>query len=142
MRAEDDLGATAEWYLTVRRANLLCRRLIAFQESVDQGDNLHLAIAIIGNPSVVCPHCKGDSFPPRSDRAASGCADVLRKRGGDQHTWDVVPGRAVLTTGEGGAKQRSAMSRKISMPVLWGAVGCAAALALLAGHGLAQQMEP
>src|SRR5882672_9916488 len=31
------------------------------------------------------------------------------------------------------------MSRKVSMPVLWGALGCAAALALLAGHGLAQQ---
>ncbi len=31
------------------------------------------------------------------------------------------------------------MSRKVSMPVLWGAPGCAAALALLAGHGLAQQ---
>ena len=33
------------------------------------------------------------------------------------------------------------MSRKVSMPVLWGAPGCATALALLAGHGLAQQME-
>jgi hypothetical protein len=30
------------------------------------------------------------------------------------------------------------MSREGSMPVLWGAVGCAAALVLLAGHGLAQ----
>jgi hypothetical protein len=58
MRMDDDLGATAEWYLTVRCANLLCRRLIAFQKSIDQGDNLDLAIAITGNPSVVCPHCK------------------------------------------------------------------------------------
>jgi len=31
------------------------------------------------------------------------------------------------------------MSRKVSMPVLWGALGCATLLALLAGHGLAQQ---
>ena len=31
------------------------------------------------------------------------------------------------------------MSRRGSMPVIWGAVGCAAALVLLAGHGLAQQ---
>ena len=58
MRTDDDLGTTAEWYLTVRRANLLCARLIAFQKSVDQGDNPDLAIAITGNPSVVCPHCK------------------------------------------------------------------------------------
>src|SRR5258708_1158694 len=36
-------------------------------------------------------------------------------------------------------KRRSAMSRKVSMPVLWGALGCATLLALLAGHGLAQQ---
>jgi len=55
---DDDLGATAEWYLTVRCANLTCARLIAFQKSVDQGDNPDLGIAIIGNPSVVCPHCK------------------------------------------------------------------------------------
>jgi hypothetical protein len=36
----------------------LCGRLIAFQKSVDQGDNPDLAIAITGNPSVVCPHRK------------------------------------------------------------------------------------
>ena len=58
MRTDDDLGATAEWYLTVRCANLLCARLIAFQKSVDQGDNPDLGIAITGNPFVVCPHCK------------------------------------------------------------------------------------
>ena len=57
-RTDDGLGATAEWYLTVRCANLTCSRLIAFQKSVDQGDNPELRIAIIGNPSVVCPHCK------------------------------------------------------------------------------------
>jgi hypothetical protein len=43
----------------------------------------------------------------------------LRKRGGDQHRWDVVPSRVVLAP--------------------WGALGCAAVLALLASHGLAQQ---
>jgi hypothetical protein len=58
MRTDNDFGVAAEWYLTVRCANLLCGRLIAFQKSVDQGDNLDLAIAITGNPSVVCPHCK------------------------------------------------------------------------------------
>ena len=57
-RTDDDLGATAEWYLTVRCANLMCARLIAFQKSVDQGDNPDLRIAITGKPSVVCPHCK------------------------------------------------------------------------------------
>jgi hypothetical protein len=36
----------------------LCARLIAFQKSVDQGDNPDLGIAITGNPSVVCPRCK------------------------------------------------------------------------------------
>ncbi len=56
-RTDNDLGATAEWYLTVRCANLLCARLIAFQKSIDQGDNPDLAIAISGSPSVVCPYC-------------------------------------------------------------------------------------
>ncbi len=36
MRTDDDLGTTAEWYLTVRCANLTCARLIAFQKFVDQ----------------------------------------------------------------------------------------------------------
>jgi hypothetical protein len=58
MRTDHDLGATAEWYLTVRCTNLLCARLIAFQKSVGQGDNPDLGIAITGNPSVVCPYCK------------------------------------------------------------------------------------
>lgn len=57
-RTDDDLGVTAAWYLTVRCANLMCAQLIAFQKSVDQGDNPDLGIAITGNPSVVCPHCK------------------------------------------------------------------------------------
>ncbi len=53
-----DLGSTAEWYLTVRCANLECERLIAFKKSVDPGDRPNLCIAITGKPSVVCPHCK------------------------------------------------------------------------------------
>src|SRR5258708_2798448 len=36
-------------------------------------------------------------------------------------------------------KRRSAVSRKVSLPVRWGAFGWAGVLALLAGHGLAQQ---
>jgi len=32
--------------------------VIAFQKSVDQGDNPDLGIAITGNPSVVSPHCR------------------------------------------------------------------------------------
>jgi hypothetical protein len=57
-RTDNDFGVTAEWYLTVRCANLTCARLIAFQKSVDQGDNPELQIAVAGKPSVVCPHCK------------------------------------------------------------------------------------
>ena len=57
-RNDLDLGATAEWYLTVRCANLKCERLIAFKKSVDPGDRPNLCIAITGKPSVVCPHCK------------------------------------------------------------------------------------
>ncbi len=48
-RSDDDLGATAEWYLTIRCANLMCARLIAFQKSVHQGDNPDLRIAITGS---------------------------------------------------------------------------------------------
>jgi len=55
---DDDLGATAEWYLTVRCANPTCARLIAFQKSVDPDDHPELRIAITGRPSVICPHCK------------------------------------------------------------------------------------
>jgi hypothetical protein len=36
----------------------MCARLIAFQKSVDPGDNPDLGIAITGKPFVVCPHCK------------------------------------------------------------------------------------
>jgi hypothetical protein len=58
MHPDDDLGATAEWYLTVRCAHPTCARLIAFQKSVDPGDHPDLQIAITGKPCVVCPHCK------------------------------------------------------------------------------------
>jgi hypothetical protein len=57
-RTDDDLSATAEWYLTVRCANLTCARLIVFQKSVDPGDHPNLRIAITGKPSLLCPHCK------------------------------------------------------------------------------------
>jgi uncharacterized Zn-finger protein len=54
----NDLGATAEWYLTVRCAVPKCARLIAFQKSVPPGAHPNLWIAITGKLSVVCPHCK------------------------------------------------------------------------------------
>jgi hypothetical protein len=57
-RPDVDIGAIAEWYLTVHCANLACARLIAFQKSFDPGDHSNLRIAITGKPSVVCPHCK------------------------------------------------------------------------------------
>jgi hypothetical protein len=53
-----NIETTAVWYLTVRCANAACGRLIAFQKSVSQGDDPALGIAITGNPSIVCPHCK------------------------------------------------------------------------------------
>jgi hypothetical protein len=53
-----DLGATPEWYLTVRCAIPGCARLIAFKKSVDPSDRPNLRIAITGKLSVVCPHCK------------------------------------------------------------------------------------
>jgi hypothetical protein len=57
-RTDDDLRATAGWYLTVRCTNLICARLIAFQKSVCPDDHPNLRIAVTGRPSVVCPHCK------------------------------------------------------------------------------------
>jgi hypothetical protein len=57
-RTDDGLGATAEWYLTVRCADPKCARLIAFKKSVDPDGRPNLGIAITGNPSVICPHCK------------------------------------------------------------------------------------
>ena len=64
--ARDGRGATAGWYLTVRCANSLCARLIAFQESVDPVGRPNLRIAITGRPSVVCPHCKAATRFSRS----------------------------------------------------------------------------
>ncbi len=57
-RTDNNLGLTAEWYLTVRCANPTCARLIAFQKSVDPDNYLELRIVITGKPSVVCLHCK------------------------------------------------------------------------------------
>src|SRR5258708_39249358 len=83
MRTDDDPGATAEWYLTVRCANLMCARLIAFQKSVDQGDNPDLRIAITRQAVRRLSTLQGrDSFPPRSNRAASGYAHALRMQAG------------------------------------------------------------
>ncbi len=54
----DDFGTTAEWYLTVRCASAVCGRLIAFQKATYPGDHPNLRLAITGEPSVHCPHCK------------------------------------------------------------------------------------
>ena len=35
----------------------MCRRLIAFQKTVHSGDQPNLRFAVIGEPSVNCPHC-------------------------------------------------------------------------------------
>jgi hypothetical protein len=56
-RTDNALGATAEWYLTVRCTVPTCGRLIAFQKSVDPGNRPDLRIAVAGRPYVVCPHC-------------------------------------------------------------------------------------
>jgi hypothetical protein len=77
-RNDYDLGATAEWYLTVRCANLKCERLIAFKNSVDPGDRPNLCIAITGKPSVVCPHASRDAFLSQSNRAASGDSNAMK----------------------------------------------------------------
>jgi len=54
----DEFGDSAEWYLTVRCADSMCRRLIAFQKAVYLGDRPNLRFAVIGEPSVNCPHCR------------------------------------------------------------------------------------
>ena len=54
----DEFGDGAEWYLTVRCAGSMCRRLIAFQKSVSSGDQPNPRFAVIGEPSVTCPHCR------------------------------------------------------------------------------------
>ena len=53
----DEFGDGAEWYLTVRCADSMCRRLIAFQKAVYSGDQPSLRFAVTGEPSVDCPHC-------------------------------------------------------------------------------------
>ena len=53
----DQFGDGAEWYLTVRCADSMCRRLIAFQKAVYSGDQPSLRFAVTGEPSVNCPHC-------------------------------------------------------------------------------------
>src|SRR5215475_14368395 len=65
---------------------------------------------------------------------------VLRKVRPRQATGRVaIPARRGRNPERTVQKRRSAMSRRVSMPVLWGAFGCVGVLALLVGHGLAQQ---
>ena len=54
----DEFGDSAEWYLTVRCAGSTCRRLIAFQKAAYSGNQPSLRFAVIGEPSVNCPHCR------------------------------------------------------------------------------------
>jgi hypothetical protein len=54
----DDFGDGAEWYLTVRCASSKCGQLIAFQKALYAGDQPNLRIAITGEPTVRCPHCR------------------------------------------------------------------------------------
>ena len=54
----NECGDGAEWYLTVRCADSMCRRLIAFQKAVYSGDQPNLRFAVTGEPSVNCPHCR------------------------------------------------------------------------------------
>jgi phage FluMu protein Com len=56
--AIDDFAATAEWYLTVRCTNPICTRLIAFQKTRSPDGNPDLRLAVTGELSVDCPHCK------------------------------------------------------------------------------------
>jgi hypothetical protein len=52
------LDIMAEWYLTVRCTNPACARRIAFQKARYRGDAPNLRLAVIGTPSVNCPHCQ------------------------------------------------------------------------------------
>jgi hypothetical protein len=54
----DEFGDGSEWYLTVRCPDSICRRLIAFQKAVYSGYRPNLRFAVIGEPSVNCPHCR------------------------------------------------------------------------------------
>jgi hypothetical protein len=57
-RPTSEFAASAEWYLTVRCSNPTCTRLIAFQKTRFGRGNPNLRLAVIGNLSVACPHCK------------------------------------------------------------------------------------
>ena len=54
----EDFAATAEWYLTVRCSNPTCARLIAFQKTRFCRGNLNVRLAVTGDLSIHCPHCK------------------------------------------------------------------------------------
>ena len=56
--AIEDFAGTADWYLTVRCTNPACSRLIAFQKSRFGCGDPNLRLAVIGDLSVACPHCK------------------------------------------------------------------------------------
>lgn len=53
-----ELAAEADWYLTVRCTNPACTRLIAFQKTRFGRGHPNVRLAVIGDLSVVCPHCK------------------------------------------------------------------------------------
>ena len=54
----DNIAGPSEWYLTVRCNNAACGRLIAFQKTHFPGGTPNLAMAVSGELSVGCPHCK------------------------------------------------------------------------------------
>lgn len=56
--AIEDFAGTADWYLTVRCSNPKCARLIAFQKTRYRDGNPGLRLAVIGELSVDCRHCK------------------------------------------------------------------------------------
>jgi len=63
----DQFSHAAEWYLTIRCADSMCRRLIAFQKAAYSGNQPSLRFAVTGEPSVNCPHC-GTRVPIRVDQ--------------------------------------------------------------------------
>jgi phage FluMu protein Com len=52
----DNAPELSQWYLTVRCTG--CSQLIAFQKARFPGGNPNLRIAVSGELSVHCPHCK------------------------------------------------------------------------------------
>jgi len=54
----EEFAATADWYLTVRCNNPMCARLIAFQKTRFGRSNQRLRLAVTGDLSIDCPHCK------------------------------------------------------------------------------------